>query len=315
MRSARNLFASALALTLLLTVSPAGAGITYNDGMTHTINGMSPDVTLSNNTTLQVISPAAITAAAGINGITGTNSNVALSGGSVTGGASGISLQGGTFTATGGTVTGGAGEGDGLALSSATATIMGGTFSGGGTSPNIGIGLIFSDFGAGNLLTISGGTFNGGVGGHSAVEVTLGLGTATISGGSFQAATSLIAVLSSGANINISGGSFGGAISATAGVGGGSLNFFGGGLTFTPTLVLPDETLGTLTGTLGGQAFSERVVFSSDGPIQVVTAQNGGEISFVGSGPAAVPEPVSVLMLGVGLAVVGFASRLNRRRS
>ncbi len=297
--------------------SPAGAGITFSDGGTHAINTTpEPDITLTGGTTLQVQDGAAIAGAAGANGITGTNSSVVLSGGSITGGAenpstgattNGIQLQGGSFTATGGTGTGGAGTGDGgdaLDLLAAPATISGGLFNG-GSGFSQGYGLFFSDAGPGSLLSISNGTFTG----HTAASLTLDVGTATISGGSFQGSAGAIgAGLSNGAQLNISGGSFTGSISTTVtGNGGGSLNFFGTGLTFTPQFSSASFETGTLTGTLsGGQMIAEKVSFFSANGYRVVTTPNS-EVSF--QALSVVPEPASILMMGAGLAIVGLARR------
>jgi len=329
MMSNKFLCTIAFALTVTWNGSPAGAGIFFGDGGTHSISGPSPDVTLANNTTLLVDTGAAITGGLGVNGITGINSNVVLSGGSVTGGAtnpsanstpSGISLRGGFFTATGGAVTGGASSvigGDGVDLISATATIRGGTFSA-ASSFAPGFGLSYINFGAGNLLSISGGTFiGGGPNGSEAAVLTLGFGSASISGGTFKGtgATQVLgASLANGAQLNISGGSFAARISASVtGVSGGSLNFFGTGLAFTPFFTSASAVEGLLSGTLsdGETLRAQDVFFLSQNGYQIRSGAD--ELSFISPNSSAVPEPASVLMVGVGLTVVGLASRRSYR--
>jgi hypothetical protein len=327
----KGLLIPVIVLTLVvLDGSPAGAQVSFGDGGTHTTSGPSGDVALTNNTTLQVVPGASILGRLNENGITGTiNSSVVLSGGSVTGGPGalpgtsvpfGISLDGGSFTATGGTVTGGTYSftggidgGSALNLTGTTTTISGGTFiAGTGSNPLTAVFALSFESGApsnvSNQLTISGGTFIG------ASQADLNFGSATISGGTFEG--SFGSNLSGFAQLNISGGTFDGGQQMkyeSTGLGG-SLNFFGSGFVFTPTFVTPFFVQGQLSGTLAnGDLFNQIISFDD---IQGYQIQSGpGEFSFIGDPSAVAPEPSSMLMVGLGLAIVGLVWMRSVRQS
>jgi hypothetical protein len=276
----------------------AEAGTIYNDGGTHTVNGPSADITVSNATTLNVVSGAAIQGAS-------SNPGIETSGGST------LNISGGTIAG----ATGSGLPGEGVFAEASNVTISGGTLTGGAVASLASNGLTFffspTQTGAGsNTLSITGGMFRGGVGsgvrGVSAFIDTGGSTTSSISGGSFPNALSML--LSGSSTVTISGGNFSeidiNIFDHTI------VSFLGSGLSLSrvsgPNFII--------TGTLlDGESISTPVFIP--GPFGL--SETSSQITLFGVKPLApVPEPASVVMFGIGLAVVaGLAWRSRREHS
>jgi hypothetical protein len=318
-----------MALAAILSSVQAQGGTIYSDGGTHAVNGPISSVIVSNGTTLNIQPGAAITGASNPSGIgndavdASGSSTINLSGGMVVGGpgnlsspmgAFGIRMNGGVFTATGGTVQGGAGPpqltlegGEAVLLQSTTAQIVGGTFLGGGS------GAVVALQAGDGTITISGGKFQGDTSGMSPASTGASIGEPfSISGGTFVgegSGSALFAGLYGTAVSTISGGTFTGKITISPGgtgtntAVGAEIEILGSNLAFTST---------TITGTL------------LDGtPIDVpyfiypnVSISGGGQaivFGFIPPGP--IPEPSSVVLFGLGIAMVTGLAWCRRQAS
>ena len=185
-----------VALLVMATASAnSHAQTIYNDGGTHTVNGMSGPIILEGNgTTLNVVSPASIIGSSTVFGIQGdAGTAINLFGGQVTGPV-GI-VTSGDFFASGGYVYGMpnayyGGRGGWGAEFNGSAQVNGGTFQGGNGVNQGGNGAAFASP-TGSPVQITGGSFEGGnagtqygIGGIGVIFA--GTGSTQISGGTFQ---------------------------------------------------------------------------------------------------------------------------------
>jgi hypothetical protein len=294
------------------------AGTIYNDGGTHMVNGPSADIIVSNATTLNVVTGAMIAAVqppnsmnqvSGIEAL-GSGTVVNVSGGSITGssttgpgqiGGDGMTVAlGAMTTVTGGTFTGGFGpffDGSGLNVQSGNLSVSGNAVFAGAD------GLFYATGSPGSTVSISGGTFSGRQ--TAPFDVGAGIGidgpnsSALISGGTFNSGTAgalrLVAQVG-GNSITLSGGTVNGDISLFLTVGS-TLTVNGSGLIYSN---------GLLSGTLAdGTPISSPIILDPRGNIVSVSGSpNQLVITGEGSNVPTVPEPASLLMLGIGVTVV-----------
>jgi hypothetical protein len=299
----------------------ARASTIYADGLTHTVNSSSADIIVSNATTLNVTTGAAIVGAAA------TSQSPAVPGISAT--------QNSIINVTGGTITGGSGANVtsgavGLSTTSSTVNITGGTITG-GNAIGVGTGEPGLDFfSTANSLTISGGTIQGGSEPHSSTGGTPGAifdlegssATAMISGGNFIGGTATGSNLGpamevygvSGASMTISGGQFTGGQFGANYPGetlvtlydGGSLKFVGTNISFSP--IIPGEPYALVTGTyLDGSQLSISLYLT----FPVILTETLTSLTL--TAPVIVPEPPSFLLNALGLlGVAAIAWRFRR---
>ena len=332
------------AVAVLLVVDQVRAGTIFNDGGTHTVNGPSADITVSNATTLNVQSGAVIVGADGTStagpasGIfaTGVGTTVNVSGGSITGGNTspsflfggyGIDVENGaSLTVTSGQITAGNSPlGHALLVQDVTfstapisVSISGGDF----------LGVFALTYAThGGSVAISGGTFSfnntpGGTGfGPEIIFSSAIPGTATISGGTFNAFPLFSLELTNSIS-TIRGGVFNGpawvnssSALSTSTVTGGQFN---GGLrlelSFGATTTFLGSGLhysnGVLAGTLAnGDSINTLLSFGSQDRITV----SGTPTDLVFTGGVPTPEPASLAMMSLGLAAVAVKAWRHRR--
>ena len=296
---------SGLVFVALILSSTSRAGIIYSDGGTHIANSVSPNIMVLDGSTLNVLPGAAIT------GTTGTgpgDSDVAVL---VTGSNSTVNVSGGTLT--------GASVGDALLVNNfGNAIVTGGVFQAGSNAAAVEA--------AGNLLTIQGGTFEGPVSSDGR--------TTSISGGTFEAG-GVFSTGDSGSTTVITGGTFVNnsiTFSPNSGFGENATLTIGGGLFQVPSINLDFfakgefTVLGTglnfdgnnLTGTLADgntinvplEIFAVPIVDGQRAFLTITQIPGGLEFLYV-----VTPEPPSLVMgttavvIGLGLAL---ASRMRR---
>lgn len=322
----RKAWTGVVLLSIAVSAPDLNAQTIYNDGGTHTVDGPSGPIEVLNGSTLNVDSPASVTATTSYyNGIYGdSTSAINLNGGQVLGatygqvsgydevGAGIISY--GSFTASGGVAQGGYGL-----LAYGPVNITGGSFIGGG-------GLVYDGLSGatiigqlGDQVLISGGSFQG-VQANSfyGIGVTLifqGAGQASITGGDFvgraddpsgPSSWSLSYYGASGSSTIVSGGVFSSPIVAYLQPAA-TLSFVGQDL---------QVNQGMLVGTLeNGNAIDVRIDVVGSPSISETMIPGGEILTFTGGiPPAPVPEPSALLMLALGIGGASFARRRMERR-
>lgn len=144
---------------------------------------------------------------------------------------------------------------------------------------------------------ITGGVFAGGSGATdgNAAFISGYLGQkGSITGGNFSGFHSLVYWASGTAELDISGGRFLGDIYLQL-LDQASIHFLGSGFAY-------DPTIGLLTGQLDDGSLLDVTIQTSGSP---VTEQTPSGFTFLGAlDPPSVPEPASIVMLGIGVAAI-----------
>jgi hypothetical protein len=304
-------------LALVAFAADTRASTTYFDGGTHTISGLSADISLSNGTTLNVVNGAAINAPTGFDGVGAYDStaHVSVTGGTIAGGSnpqafggfanSGIGMVGGTLNIGGGTLTGGNASfvpGSAINTRNTQITISSGIFHGGdiSTSGYAGNAVVVN----GGSLHISGGSFFGGNGYLAGIAISLAQSNAPIpayaliTGGTFTAGSGLgfggfspfsLAIGYNGSStMDLKGGQFFGGFYLEDGS---ILNVYGHGLTTSP-ITNGKHIVGTL---LDGTPLSVDAFLKPTATVNLVN----------------VPEPSTLVLAAFGL---GGLVAMRRRR-
>ncbi len=315
---------SGLLVFCLAPLHSAMATVTYSDGGTHTISSSSPDVSLSNSTTLNITSGAVVNGPSGspggpaVSAYDSTANHIQVTGGSITGGSNpqpfagfaghGIDMVGGTLDISSGTLSGGTASfvpGAAVWVTNTQSTISGGTFYGGDiTASGYANDAVVVN---GGNMTISGGTFYGGDGYLAGIALSLGKSNISppphvvVTGGTFTAGTGLgpdlygaysvaIGYNYPGAVLDLKGGHFVGAFLMEPGT---VLNVYGYGLTAT-AITHGRHIAGTL---LDGTPLSLNTFVYDPVTINLIN----------------VPEPGTLVLCG--FAFVSWAAWSRRRRN
>jgi hypothetical protein len=313
-------------LLVPMLCSQTYGGIIYDDGGTHTVNGASADITVSNATTLNVQTGAQIS---GVNGTSttrpthavdaeGAGTVVTVSGGSLVGGNNDKDESTAAFSAlrvgpgvaailTGGTFQGGVdfrSQNSNFAVDafSGSVTIQGGLFHAvSGVNPGGSLGFFSDLYTSSSSLSITGGTFDGQV----SVFLSGATSSATFAGGTFLN-TNLFLSGTGSSSVTISGGQFLAPSIILSLSDGATVSFSGSGLQFVGN------------GRFGGRLFGTLADGHVINEVITIAGLDGDEVSvspnlIVFAAPIPTPAPASAIMMSLGMAPVAWIVWRRRR--